>query len=228
MTDKMYNIASVERTLQGEGRWSGRSAVLVRFCSCNMWSGKDEDRKRDAERTDSLCPLTCDTDFIKLDFDKSGGVYTACELLGVISKLAAIGSGPFSIGPMLILTGGEPLLQLDLSLLAALESLGMFLALETNGTIGPSYKLWEHFNWVCISPKTPWTALVECDELRILFPTYNPLDYASIRARERYISVVDRGTGEALKEDLATAVSFIHENPSWMLSTQSHKVWGIP
>ena len=137
----MYYVKEIFYSIQGEGYHSGRPAVFCRFSGCNLWSGKEKDRKN------SPCPF-CDTDFTGTDGPGGGEYSTAHDLVSQISRLwpsPAADSGR----PFVVCTGGEPLLQLDAGLIAGLHKEGFEIAVETNGTIAAP----EGIDWICVSPK---------------------------------------------------------------------------
>lgn len=222
-----YHVVEVFKTLQGEGFHAGRCAVFVRFAGCNLWSGYDEHRVRDAARHDARCPIWCDTDFRK------GTVMTDHELSLAIRDAA----GPTGAA-LVVFTGGEPLLQFDSEAENAARSAIPFVqvCVETNGTHLP--KPGSFIDWICLSPKTApdRLRLTRVDELKVVFPDYDPLVYEPlVRSRvgplHRFVqprastgavglSVLDRDTMER-------AARFCMENPEWRLSTQTHKVVGL-
>ena len=177
---KRYAVKSLWRTLQGEGAWAGRPAVFVRLVGCNMWTGYEADRERDAAKG-HLCAAFCDT-----DFTKEGAVRLSAEDLA--AEVARTGAGGVDL---VVLTGGEPLLQADAPLVAALQAEGFEVTVETNGTVrladafGPDPTL--HPDWVVCSPKLPadQTVLEALDELKLVVPAYRPADYATVAARVR-------------------------------------------
>lgn len=207
-----YRIKEAFRTLQGEGFHVGRAAVFVRFSGCNMWSGRDEDRHRDAARHANRCALFCDTDFV------GGDALTAGQVRDIAARHGAGSAVP------IVLTGGEPLLQVDPELVEALRETGAPLHVETNGTVLPRAAL----DWTTCSPKTAPSglALQACDELKVVVPAYDPSDYlGGIEARFLYVQAED---GPMLIENTAAAVAFVQANPTWRLSVQTHKFINIP
>jgi 7-carboxy-7-deazaguanine synthase len=206
-----YRVKEVFATLQGEGFHAGMAAVFVRFAGCNQWSGRDGDRKRDADRHGNRCALFCDTDFI------GGDVLTAAQIREVARRHGAGPSVP------IVLTGGEPLLQVDAELADALWETGAALHVETNGTVAPRVQL----DWVTCSPKADPAriALRSCDELKVIVPAYDPLAFTGISARFLYVQAED---GPLFREHTAKAVAFVQANPSWCLSVQAHKFINIP
>ena len=236
---KRYAVKAVWRTLQGEGAWAGRPAVFVRLAGCNMWSGYERDRERDAARTGASCPLWCDTDFTKAGAAK----LDARSLVETVLEVAAE-QNPNDPVRFCVLTGGEPLLQADAALIRALHAAGFEVATETNGTL----PLREAFtdeegtlvapDWIVCSPKLPEAALqLEwMDELKLVVPDYVPEAYARFAARVRVHEVGGRGRrylwvqpedGPRLDEATTLAVELALRSPEWRVSVQTHKVLQI-
>lgn len=222
-----YHVVEVFKTLQGEGFHAGTSAVFVRFAGCNLWSGYDEHRQRDAARHGAECPRWCDTDFRK------GTVMDEAQLEVRMREVAGLGAG------VVVFTGGEPLLQLDTAAVRAARRAVPYatIALETNGTHVLPEGLW--IDWVCLSPKVApeHMVLTEADELKVVVPDYDPLAYERVirgRRGRLHLFVQPRaatsGVGVSLldKDVMARAARFCMENPTWRLSTQTHKVIGLP
>lgn len=229
-----YRVKNVFRTVQGEGFWVGRPTVFVRLVGCNMWSGYEADRERDAERTGAECPYWCDT-----DFRKEGS--TAFTAEGLVARMREIG-GEIDF---CVLTGGEPFLQADAALIRAFHGAGYEVAVETNGTVrledafcdegaGPVYPP----DWITCSPKLPEAELVleRFDELKLIVPDYRPSDYTQfaeratphvINGRERRVLWVQPEDGPRLEEAKDCAVDLALEYPEWRVSTQTHKVLGV-
>src|SRR5690606_28801117 len=159
---------AVWRTLQGEGAWAGRAAVFVRFAGCNLWTGEEGDRARDAARSGADCPRWCDT-----DFRKAGSTRLSAEALVEEMLRMAEGSEPIRF---CVLTGGEPLLQTDAALLGALHAAGFFVAVETNGTVAlaDAFGAAAWPDWIVCSPKLPEDRLrlEAMDELKLVVPDY--------------------------------------------------------
>lgn len=218
-------VVEVFETLQGEGSLAGTPAVFVRLGGCNLWSGKDETRERDASRSGALCPTWCDTDFVKAEhvpipvLAKEVAQYKAAQALVVI-------------------TGGEPMLQLGRNskawdLRAELRAAGVYglLALETNGTHGVIRGTFDH---VTLSPKLPvdQLQLQECTDLKVVYPTvFDPESYQYIKANHRFIqplaSMHSVGKSDVDGENTHAAVRYCLEHPHWRLSIQSHKLLGL-
>ena len=152
----MYTIKEIYYTLQGEGFHTGRPAVFIRFSGCNLWSGLEKDRK------DAIC-YWCDTDFVGTN-GINGGKYTALEIKDIVSKLWPINE---CAKPYVVLTGGEPLLQVNENLINKLHDAGFEIGLETNGTIIPPNGI----DWICVSPKANTKLkLDKGNELKIIYP----------------------------------------------------------
>jgi Organic radical activating enzymes len=218
---KPYKIKEIFYTLQGEGIHSGRPAVFCRFSKCNLWSGKEE------HRADSVCNF-CDTDFIGTDGD-NGGVYETSEVLA--QKIFELWPKKNSGQPFVVCTGGEPLLQLDDSLVEALHKHGVEVAIETNGTL----PLPPGIDWVCISPKGQSSVVVtKCDELKLVFPQHDamPEQFEHIQADYYFLTPMAdpnvKITG-SLEDDLATqqTIQYCLEHPKWRLNLQTHKLINI-
>lgn len=216
----MYTVKELFPTLQGEGAHAGRAAVFCRFAGCNLWSGREEDRAT------AICQF-CDTDFVGSDGFGGGKFDTAISLADAIE--AAWRST--SAGPQqryVVFTGGEPLLQLDDELIAALHQKGFAVAIETNGTM----KVPKGVDWVCVSPKAGSDLIVlQADELKLVIPQQDHADLEKIMARfekmdyrNRFLQPMD---GPSLKSNTELAVSLCQKRPLWRLSLQSHKLIGI-
>lgn len=232
--DPTYRVKNVFRTLQGEGFWAGRPAVFVRFVGCNMWSGYDADRARDAARHEADCPRWCDTDFRK----EGSTDYTAEALAKCIEQ---VGEGV----RFCVLTGGEPLLQADAALVKALHARDFQIAVETNGTL----RLQDTFveeesgelmppDWIVCSPKLPEERLnlEHFDELKLIVPDYRPEAYPHFAQRARPHDLGGRTApllwlqpedGPRLEEAKAKAVAWALDHPGWRVSVQAHKMLGI-
>lgn len=204
--DKKFSVKEIFYTVQGEGFHIGRPAVFVRFSGCNMWSGREQDKK------DSACPF-CDTDFI------GGNHYTEAALVSAILEQW----GNYSIKPFVVFTGGEPALQITESFIDLLSAYGAEIAVETNGsvTLAGASKC-----WVTVSPKKLPMSLYEADEVKLLFPlsSVTPADALKIKASRYSLQPID---GQKLKENTESAIAYCKANPEWSISIQAHKVWGV-
>jgi 7-carboxy-7-deazaguanine synthase (Cx14CxxC type) len=207
----MYAVKEIFLTLQGEGAQTGRPAVFCRFAGCNLWSGREEDRAA------AVCKF-CDTDFVGTDGTK-GGKYTAVELAQTIEQEW----GDDRHHRFVVLTGGEPLLQVDEALIAALHAVGFEIAVETNGTIEPP----EGLDWVCVSPKAGAELVVQTgNELKLVFPQQGaaPEDFADLSFEHFSLQPMD---GPQVGENTARAVAYCFKHPQWRLSLQTQKTLGI-
>ena len=207
----MYAVKEIFLTLQGEGAQTGRPAVFCRFAGCNLWSGREEDREG------ATCKF-CDTDFVGTDGTK-GGKYTAAELAKTIEQEW----GDDRHHRFVVLTGGEPLLQVDEALIAALHGVGFEIAVETNGTIEPP----EGLDWVCVSPKAGAELVVQTgNELKLVFPQPGaaPEDFADLSFEHFSLQPMD---GPNVGDNTARAVAYCITHPQWRLSLQTHKALGI-
>jgi 7-carboxy-7-deazaguanine synthase (Cx14CxxC type) len=209
-----YAVKEVFYTLQGEGANTGRAAVFCRFSGCNLWSG------READRTTAVCPF-CDTDFRGTDGPGGGAFPSPYELARAIAAhWPADGPGA---KPLVVFTGGEPLLQLDERLVAAVHDLPFEVAIETNGTILPPRGI----DWVCVSPKAGADLVVRSgDELKLVFPQERarPEQYEDLGFRHFFLQPMD---GPSLDTNTQLAVRYCLDHPRWRLSLQTQKYLGI-
>jgi 7-carboxy-7-deazaguanine synthase len=208
-----YSVKEVFYTLQGEGRHAGRAAVFCRFAGCNLWTG------READRGEAACPF-CDTDFVGTDGPGGGRFATADELAAAIA--AAWRGEPAD--RFVVFTGGEPLLQVDAALLAAIHARGFVCAVETNGTVSPP----EGLDWICVSPKAGTSlALTAGDELKLVFPQAG-LDPGALQHLAFDHFWLQPKDDEDRAANTRAAVDYCLAHPRWRLSLQTHKVIGIP
>jgi len=208
----MYAVKEIFYTLQGEGANAGRAAVFCRFAGCNLWSG------REGDRADAKCRF-CDTDFVGTDGEGGGCFATADELASACA--AAAGETAPSL---VVLTGGEPLLQVDAALIEALHARGFTIALETNGTLPVP----EAIDWICVSPKAGTDLKQRSgDELKLVYPQggLDPADLEGLNFAHRFLQPMD-GPDRVRNTDLSVAYCKAH--PHWRLSLQTHKLLGIP
>lgn len=208
----MYRIKEIFYSIQGEGYHSGRPAVLCRFSGCNLWSGKEEDRKG------AICSF-CDTDFLGTD-GPEGGVY---ENAGQLSRSIAKLWPQSEDHRFVVCTGGEPLLQMDSALVDALHREGFEIAVETNGTI---YAL-PDIDWICVSPKAH-TQLLQTSghELKLVYPQdgAEPRQYEKLDFRHFFLQPMDGpGRDGAVRKTLA----YVQMHPQWRISLQLHKILGV-
>ena len=208
-----YAVKEIFYTLQGEGANAGRPAVFCRFAGCNLWSG------READRDSAVCRF-CDTDFVGTDGTAGGRYGDAPALAAAIARLWPSADGAHRL---VVITGGEPLLQLDSALIDALHALGFRVAVETNGTIAAPAGI----DWLCVSPKAG-APLVQRSghELKLVFPQPG-IDLAALAALpfERFsLQAMD---GPLQRQNTALAIAHCQAHPQWGLSVQTHKVIGI-
>jgi len=212
-----YAVKEIYYTLQGEGANTGRPAVLLRFAGCNLWSGREQDRAT------AQCGF-CDTDFVGTD-GPGGARFDSSEALArAVAAAWPAGGGAPGARRFVVCTGGEPLLQLDESLTAALHASGFEIAIETNGTLLPPPGI----DWVCVSPKAGVElALRWGDELKLVFPQEGlpPESLEDLNFRHWFLQPMD-GPDRARNTQLAVRYCLAH--PRWRLSLQTHKLVGIP
>jgi len=214
-----YSVKEIFYTLQGEGGQAGRAAVFCRFAGCNLWSGREVDRVK------AVCQF-CDTDFVGTDGDGGGKFETAEDLAAAIDKMWAGDKARthHSNTKFVVITGGEPLLQLDSSLLAAIKALGFQVAIETNGTIAAPSGI----DWICVSPKAG-SQLVQISghELKLVYPQAEaaPDAFEHLRFEHFFLQPMD---GPERDRNTELAVRYCLENPRWRVSLQTHKLMGIP
>jgi 7-carboxy-7-deazaguanine synthase (Cx14CxxC type) len=207
-----YAVKEIFLTLQGEGAHAGRASVFCRFAGCNLWSGREEDR---AEAT---CRF-CDTDFVGTDGTDGGRYPTADALADKIVE--TWGEGPDN--RYVVLTGGEPMLQIDPSLIDALHARGFTIAVETNGTIAPPRGL----DWICVSPKAgSELAIRQGHELKLVYPQADALPerFESLAFERFSLQPMD---GEDIAKNTQAAIDYCLRHPQWRLSVQTHKTLGI-
>ncbi len=208
---KSYAVKEVFLTLQGEGINAGRVAVFCRFAGCNLWSGREEDR------AEAACRF-CDTDFVGLDGEK-GGRFDAA---GLASLIDGVWPGR-DARRLVVLTGGEPLLQVDEALIRALHVRGFEIAVETNGTIAAPNGI----DWICVSPKgCNGLAITRGDELKLVYPQAEapPALFESLGFRHFLLQPMD---GPDRETATAAAIAYCLAHPRWRLSVQTHKIVGI-
>lgn len=210
----VYSVKELYFTLQGEGAQTGRAAVFVRFSGCNLWSGLERDR------ASATCRF-CDTEFVGVDGPGGGKVASAEELA---DRAAAAWPASEEGGrPLVVCTGGEPLLQLDAPLIAALHGRGFEIAVESNGTIAAPAGL----DWICVSPKAGAPLRQKSgDELKLVFPQggARPEYFVSLDFRHFFLQPMD---GPEAARNTAAAIDYCLAHPRWRLSLQTHKMIGI-
>lgn len=213
----MYSVKEIFYTLQGEGAHSGRPAVFLRFSGCNLWSGREEDRPS------AICKF-CDTDFVGVDGENGGKFASAEALAERAAKIGHIDQYKGALPLMVVCTGGEPLLQLDAPLIKALQALGFYVAVETNGTL----QVPDEIDWICVSPKVGSDIVQQKgDELKVVFGqsrlALEPL--LNWDFQHFYLQPMD---GEDIDQLTIDAIEYCKAHPSWKLSLQSHKILNIP
>ncbi len=209
-----YSVKELFYTLQGEGAQAGRAAVFCRFAGCNLWSG------READRATAVCSF-CDTDFVGTD-GPGGGKFESANALA--DAVAEQWPGDAGGKPLVVCTGGEPLLQLDEAAIAALHARGFEIAVETNGTQRAPGGL----DWICVSPKADAPlVLMHGDELKLVYPQAEALPerFAHLAFRHFFLQPMD---GPERARNTQLAVEYCLAHPQWRLSVQTHKVVGIP
>lgn len=206
-----YRIKEIYFTQQGEGSNTGRDFVFVRFSGCNLWSGKEKNRKS------AICQF-CDTDFYGTD-GINGGVYSAKQLIEKIKSLWVSRDDNIAV----VLTGGEPLLQVNDELVAALKQEEIYIAVETNGTLDAP----DHIDWICMSPKANTEIkLKKGNEIKVIFPqeSLDPEKFSLFDFSEFYLQPMD---SNKYQENLNATITYCQKNPKWKLSLQTHKILGI-
>ncbi|MGY3621277.1 7-carboxy-7-deazaguanine synthase [Bradyrhizobium sp. USDA 10063] len=207
-----YAVKEIFLTLQGEGAHAGRASVFCRFAGCNLWSGREQDR------ASATCQF-CDTDFVGTD-GTLGGRYASAAALADIIATQWTGD---NVGRYVVLTGGEPLLQVDAELIDALHARGFAIGVETNGTITPP----DGLDWVCVSPKAGAELVVrKGNELKLVYPQEDaaPEDFVDLDFERFSLQPMD---GPDAIENTARAVAYCLQHPQWRLSVQTHKTLGI-
>jgi len=208
-----YSVKEIYYTLQGEGAQAGRAAVFLRFAGCNLWTGLERDR------ANATCQF-CDTDFIGTDGPGGGKFADAAALTAAVQAQWPQGSRG---KPYVVCTGGEPLLQLDEPLIAALHGAGFEVGIETNGTLVPP----QGIDWICVSPKARAEQLLtHGDELKLVYPQDGapPERFAGQDFRNFFLQPLDDAQQAA---HTAAATAYCLANPQWRLSLQTHKLIGI-
>jgi 7-carboxy-7-deazaguanine synthase len=213
-----YAVKEIFYTLQGEGANAGRPAVFCRFAGCNLWSG------READRASAVCTF-CDTDFVGTD-GSGGGKFADADALA--DAVASHWPSAARDHRFVVCTGGEPALQLDGALVAALHARGFAIAIETNGTL----PLPDGIDWVCVSPKSDAAIVVtRGDELKLVYPQARaqPERFAALAFAHFLIQPMDGLPGDptARARHTERAVEYCLSHPQWRLSMQTHKVIGI-
>jgi len=207
-----YAVKEIFYTLQGEGANAGRPAVFCRFAGCNLWTGREQDRDT------AVCQF-CDTDFVGTDGTLGGKFRTAEALATLIAAQWTAATGQ----RFCVLTGGEPLLQVDAELLKALHDEGFEIAVETNGTVEAPAGI----DWLCVSPKAGSTLVVRAGhELKVVVPQsgIDLNELVELPFGNRLLQPMD---GPLQRDNTAWAIQRCLDDPRWRLSVQTHKVVGI-
>ena len=206
-----YRIKEIFFTQQGEGKNTGKDFIFVRFSGCNLWSGQEK------HRASAICKF-CDTDFYGTD-GINGGKYHAKELIEKIKSLWISADSQIRV----VLTGGEPLLQVDEGLISALKKENIYIAVETNGTLDAP----DGIDWICMSPKANTEIkLRKGSEVKVVYPqkNLNPDNFNVLDFKNFYIQPMD---SENYEDNVSQSVKYCMQNPNWKLSLQTHKILGI-
>jgi len=214
VVDSMYSVKEIFYTLQGEGANAGTPAVFLRFAGCNLWSGREK------HRASAVCRF-CDTDFVGTDGEGGGKFRSASALAQAVEEKwpKRLGTGRF-----VVCTGGEPLLQLDDTLVDALHDKDFRVAIETNGTLSAPHGI----DWICVSPKARATLVLRRgDELKLVYPQKGaePERYTALGFEHFFLQPMD---GPRRAEYTRLAAGYCMQHPRWRLSLQIHKLIGIP
>lgn len=210
-----YRVKEVFYSVQGEGFHSGRPAIFCRLAQCNLWTGREEDRST------SICKF-CDTDFIGTD-GQNGGAFKTAEnlsqhLLNFWPKT--------STHPFVVLTGGEPLLQVDQNLIDNLHKHHFEIAIETNGTKIPP----DNIDWICVSPKANAKVILNAgQELKLIYPQdeNHPRDFSTLIFEHFYLQPLDTQNPQTTQDNLKSCLDYCLKNPQWKISLQTHKILGV-
>lgn len=208
-----YSAKEVFLTVQGEGGQAGRPAVFLRFSGCNLWSGREQDREI------AVCTF-CDTDFVGVD-GGGGGKFRTPDLLA--DHVAGMWRGRQGDPKLVVCTGGEPLLQLDAALIAALKTRGFEIAIESNGTLEAP----DGIDWVCVSPKADAEVIqIKGQELKLVYPQAKamPERFEHLDFERFWLQPLD---GPDQAENTAAAIEYCLTHPQWRLSVQTHKYIGV-
>ncbi|HEX2217010.1 MAG TPA: 7-carboxy-7-deazaguanine synthase [Xanthobacteraceae bacterium] len=211
----MYSVKEIYYTLQGEGAQTGRAAVFCRFAGCNLWSGREEDRAA------ATCRF-CDTDFVGIE-GFGGGKFARAEDLARACRQAWRGNS--GTPPFVVLTGGEPMLQVDQVLIDALHAQDFEIAIETNGTLPVPRAI----DWICVSPKADAPLVQRSgDELKLVYPQ-EALDPRALEGLDfTHFLLQPMDAGAVTPANLRAAIDYCRAHPKWRLSLQTHKLLGLP
>jgi 7-carboxy-7-deazaguanine synthase (Cx14CxxC type) len=206
-----YQVKEIYYTLQGEGARTGRAAVFLRFAGCNLWSGLERDR------ASAVCKF-CDTEFVGVDGAGGGKFGDAASLADAVQR-----AWPGGAHPYVVCTGGEPLLQIDEPLIAALHGRGFEIGIETNGTLRAPAGI----DWICVSPKADAELVLRSgNELKLIYPQAGgePERYSALAFKHFFLQPMDCAERDA---NTQAATRYCLEHPQWRLSLQTHKLIGI-
>ena len=208
-----YAVKEIFLTLQGEGAQAGRRAVFLRFAGCNLWSGREEDRAT------ATCQF-CDTDFVGTNGENGAKYADAAALADKVQSLWGEAGGT----PYVVITGGEPMLQLDAALIDALHARGFEIGVESNGTL-PAVP---GIDWLCISPKAGSDVVqTKGNELKLVWPQPGS-DWQTMESWSFDHFLIQPMDSVARAENLQAAIQFVMDHPKWRLSLQNHKALGLP
>lgn len=210
-----YSVKEVFYTLQGEGCYSGRPAVFLRFTGCNLWNGLEADRET------AICKF-CDTNFVGVD-GTNGGKFDDAEALASQVDRVWNEFAEDDTRKMVVCTGGEPLLQLDELAVAALQEKGFYVAVETNGTLLPP----EGIDWITVSPKVGASLKLKFgDELKFVYPqeAYSPEKFGGLEFSHFFLQPMD---GPEREQNTLLAMEYCLKNPKWKLCLQTQKILNI-
>lgn len=208
-----YAVKEAFLTVQGEGGQAGRPAVFLRFAGCNLWNGLERDR------ASAVCTF-CDTDFVGTDGD-GGGKFATAEALA--THVGSFWRGREGDPKLVVVTGGEPLLQLDPPAIRALKAQGFDIAVETNGTLAAP----EGIDWVCVSPKADAPVVqISGQELKLVYPQAQamPDRFEHLDFERFWLQPMD---GPDQAANTAAAIDYCLTHPKWRLSVQTHKYIGV-
>ncbi len=211
-----YSIKEIFYSLQGEGFYTGRPAIFCRMSLCNLWTG------READRTHAICQF-CDTDFIGTN-GQNGGRFPNAETL--CQHLRSFWPSNTNTPPFIVLTGGEPLLQVDEALIHQLHQYQFEIAIETNGTKSPP----PNIDWICMSPKANAPILLESGhELKLVYPQLElmPKQVEHLDFKHFYLQPMADNNPKIYQSNLKQTIEYCLKHPKWQLSLQTHKLLGI-
>ncbi len=209
----IYAVKEIFLTLQGEGMQAGRRAVFLRFAGCNLWSG------READRAAAQCNF-CDTDFVGTDGENGGRYRDADSLAAEVDSLWGGNEGR----KLVVITGGEPMLQLDSPLIEAFHRRAFQVAVESNGTLPAP----DGIDWLCVSPKAGTDVVQRSgDELKLVWPQQG-VDPAAFEGWDFDHFLIQPMDCDERAAALEQSIAYVMANPTWSLSLQTHKLLGLP